>query len=132
MGPVLSIVLPYRGKAEIDLALAVTTAIDVWQLRRRRFPRLYESGVLYRPERCEAAHVPGACERFLSAEQALAEGWADCDDLAPWRTAELILAGDLRARAFCRPSEAGWHCLVEHGDGRIEDPSAILGMPVKR
>ena len=126
--PVLSIVMPYRGKREIDLALAVTTLIDVWQIREYRIPPLYSTGVRYRGERCDAPFVPGACERFLTAAQGIIERWLDCDDLAPWRAAELIVGGELTARPYCIPSEVGWHCLVERADGSIEDPSRVLGM----
>jgi hypothetical protein len=130
VAPVLSIVMPYaNAEAEINLALAMLTQIDLYQLRAYRVPALYSGQFRYRGERCEAAHVPGACERFLSALQVMAEGgWLDCDDAAPWRAAELILMGDVRARAFCRRSLVGWHCLVRHGDGTTEDPSKILGM----
>jgi hypothetical protein len=128
VSPVLSIVMPYRGEREINLALAVTTAIDVWQIREYRLPLLYASGVRYRGELCEAHWVPGACERFLTYAQCLEEKFCDCDDLAPARAAELIVAGDAKAHAFCERSPIGWHCRVRHGNGLIECPSTILGM----
>lgn len=125
--PVLSIVMPWSSARELALALAVCTAIDVSELRRYRLPPLYASGVRYRREICTAPFVPGACERFLSARQAYAEKWADCDDLACWRAAELIIAGE-RARAVAHRSSVGWHVIVRRGDGSFEDPSARLGM----
>jgi hypothetical protein len=125
---VLSIVMPFSGKRELDLALAAVTVIDIWQIRWHRLPELYASGVRYVGETCRAPNVPGACERFLTALQCIAERGGDCDDLAPWRAAELILAGDLRARAIAHKSNAGWHCVVRRGDGTIEDPSKLLGM----
>lgn len=130
MAPVLSIVMPYgRGEAEINLALQLTMVADVYQLREYRVPALYSGAYRYRHERCEAAHVPGACERFLTLVQALEEGgWVDCDDAAPGLAAELYVAGDLLAIPFAVRSPAGWHCKVRRGDGVILDPSKILGM----
>lgn len=126
--PVLSIILPYENKVDIDLALAVTTVVDMHQIRKHGLPKLYRSGVRYQREVCLAPGVRETCERFLTSRVLLHERVGDCDDLASYRAAELILAGDLRARAFARPSNVGWHCVVRHGDGTIEDPSRRLGM----
>lgn len=126
--PVLSIVMPFQGERELQLALDVLTAIDVKEIGWYRLPALYKSGVRYARDVCHAPQVPGACERFLSAAQCNKERVGDCDDLACWRAAELILAGDIEARAIPRRSSVGWHIVVRHGDGTIEDPSAKLGM----
>lgn len=128
MGPVLSIVMPFSGKDEIDLALAVTTVIDVHQIRKYGLPKLYESGVRYRREVCLAKHIRETCERFLTARKLLEEGVGDCDDLAPYLAAERIIAGDKRARAIAVPSSVGWHCIVKTGNGMTLDPSRVLGM----
>lgn len=100
------------------------------QIRWYGLPALYDSGLRFRREVCRAPGVPGACERFLTAAQALAERGAefDCDDIAPWRAAELRLAGE-HARAIpVRSPEVGWHIVVRRGDGSMEDPSRVLGM----
>jgi len=72
----------------------------------------------------------------------------NCDNLAAWRTAELRVAG-IAAEPVIKwqwvprevmighgypsamlPGDGVWlvHCEVRHPDGRIEDPSKILGM----
>jgi hypothetical protein len=128
--PVLSIVMPFDGRDDLRLALAAVTVIDMQQIEKHRLPKLYKSGVRYRREFCLAPEVRETCERFLTALQLLKERFGDCDDLAPYRAAELILGGDIRARAIPVRSEVGWHCVVRRGDGSIEDPSAKLGMRV--
>lgn len=47
---------------------------------------------------------------------------------------DAVIAGDLYpARAFCkRTGKRTYHALVEHPDGRIEDPSIALGMKRRR
>jgi hypothetical protein len=120
--------MPFAGEREILLALAACTAIGVEEIGWYKLPQLYRSGVRYAREVCRARQVPGACERFLSAAQCYAERVGDCDDLACWRAAELIRAGDRAARAFVIRSSVGFHIQVRHGDGTIEDPSRVLGM----
>ena len=133
--PVLSIVMPFDGKDDIDFALQFATVIALRELRDNpRIPLLYDSGVVWKRDTCNAPGVPGACERFLSPLQVLREGKAgDCDDLGPWRAAEMLLGlggpRDVDARAVAIPSPGiGWHVVVRRGDGSIEDPSQILGM----
>lgn len=135
MPPVLSVVLPFRGKSDIDWALQFATANAVRELRDHPgIPLLYRSGVRWKRDQCNAPGTPGACERFLSPLQVLREGKVgDCDDLGPWLAAERILGKggprDRRARAVAIPSPGvGWHVVVRRGDGRIEDPSKVLGM----
>lgn len=95
-------------------------------------PPLYASGVRYQREKCLLPGSPETCERFLTYEQLLRERFGDCDDLSAARTAELIFTGeDPQARACVYRSGAGYHAIVVRGDGRIEDPSAILGMPTR-
>jgi hypothetical protein len=129
--------MPFRGLQDLQLALDVTTLIDEHELRRNpRIPLLYKSGVRYATDVCHAPGVPGACERFLSVLQGLREfrsgqvAGLDCDDLGPWRAAELRQRlGDKHARAFPIVSPGiGYHILVRRGDGTVEDPSIKLGM----
>jgi len=134
--PVLSIVMPFKGKADIDFALQFATMVAVRELLANpSIPLLYRSGVRYQRDVCKASRVPGACERFLSPLQVLREGKVgDCDDLAPWRAAEMILGRgqprpDRKARAIAIPSPGvGWHVLVRRGNGTLADPSKRLGM----
>lgn len=133
MEPVLSIVFPFGGESDIDAALAATVLLNIQQMRTRRIPPLYESGVRYQRETCLVLSIPETCERFLTATQLLRERKGDCDDLSAYRCAELIFTGeDKRARARVFRSGGGFHAIVVRGDGRIEDPSARLGMPTRR
>lgn len=123
--------LPFATPRDIDVALAATVVVNLHQMTVRRLPMLYTSGVRYRRERCLHVSVPESCERFLTAEQLLAERFGDCDDLASYRAAELIHSGeDPRARAIVVRPGVGYHAIVMRGDGSIEDPSHALGMPL--
>lgn len=129
--PALSIVFPYRGRKDINFGLDMATAAALRELRAFRIPPLYRSGVRYQRDHCTigARGIRGACEPFRSPLEVLRTKRGDCDDLAAWRAAELIIRGDKRARARAvRSPGVGWHVVVRHGDGRIEDPSRRLGM----
>lgn len=133
--PVLSVVMPFRGKADIDFALQFATVVALRELQAHpSIPLLYRSGVRYKRDKCTAPGVPGACERFLSPLQVLREGKVgDCDDLGPWKCAEYLMGKgvrrDRKARAVAiRSPGVGWHVVVRRGDGTIEDPSRRLGM----
>lgn len=134
MRPVLSLVMPFKGRSDLDFALTLATAIALRELKANPWiPKLYKSGVRYQRDVCRAPNVDGACERFLSPLQLLRERVGDCDDLAPWRAAERILAGDRKARAVAiRSPGIGWHVVVKRGNGTIEDPSRVLGMGKKK
>lgn len=127
---VLSIVMPFADERDLRVALRAATLIAAYEIQRYRLPSLYLSGVRYRwPEVCNAPGVPGACERFLSPRQAMAEGGlVDCDDVAPWRAAELQLRAQPAIAIPVREPAIGWHCVVERAGGLIEDPSRVLGM----
>jgi len=88
-------------------------------------PALYRAGVRYERE-------PEGQERWLSIPHVLAQRWGDCEDLACWRAAELVLAGERTARPVFKsrwsPRGHLYHILVERADGSIEDPSRKLGM----
>jgi len=133
--PSLSIVLPYKGRRDIDFALALATVTAMRELRLNPWiPLLYKSGVRWeRDPVCQTPEVDGSCERFLSPLQVLKEGKVgDCDDVGPWRAAELRLGrrGLKRERATAKSvrSNIGWHIVVVRRNGRIEDPSKKLGM----
>lgn len=88
-------------------------------------PPLYRSGVRYRRER--------GTEDWLTPRQVAAVGAGDCEDLAAWRVGELRATGtDPDARVIVRQTgPRTLHALVARGDGRLEDPSAVLGMPTR-
>lgn len=84
-------------------------------------PPLYESGIRYRPE-------PPGRERWLNANEVLAVGVADCEDLGAYRAAELRRQG-IPARAVAiRTGRKKFHTVVLLPDKTFEDPSVRLGM----
>lgn len=99
-------------------------------LQTHQCPLLYHAGVRYQLE------PEGTTEEFACVPVVLRRGWGDCDDLAPWRVAELRNQGEkAKIRIQWKPQDperpkAGklYHVLVRRGDGSIEDPSRILGM----
>ena len=95
----------------------------------RRVPLLYESGVRYREEpwNAQGARV----EEFADIPTILGRKWGDCDDLAPYRIAELRAQGEpakVRITWKMLPGGRLFHVVVRRGNGAIEDPSRILGM----
>ncbi len=142
----------------LQIALEGLTRINEWQIRRNLrqaikkmesgyrgtieiIPPLYASGVYY-------AEEPPGREDWLDCLAVLRQGFADCEDLAAYRAAELRVHG-IAAEAVLKwqwiprdimiaqgypadklPSRGVWlvHCLVRFPDGSIEDPSKILGM----
>ncbi len=90
-------------------------------------PPLYESGIRYRPE-------PPGRERWLNANEMLAVGVSDCEDLGAYRAAELRRQG-IPARAVAiRTGRKKFHTVVLLPDKTFEDPSVRLGMkkPISR
>jgi hypothetical protein len=108
----------------IAVCLAALTHWNAILMRASELPGLYASGVRYREE-------PG--EDWRDAIEVLARGAGDCEDLACYRAAELQISGEAGACAI--PVEVGragaerqFHIVVRRANGRIEDPSAVLGM----
>lgn len=96
------------------------------QLRTRRYPMLYRAGVRYQAE-------PLGQERWQIPSVTLQLRAGDCEDLAAWRAAELVVNGlDRAALAVVKIVRPGlMHCVVRRGNGQIEDPSRVLGMKGK-
>jgi len=117
-----------RGTAGVQRAIDLVFKRDLQVVGG--LPPLYETGIRYKRER------RGGLEDFKSADRCLrdwnanSKNGCDCDDLAPWRAAELVVSGvDPEARPFVyRPRERLMHVIVARGDGTLEDPSAMLGM----
>lgn len=97
-------------------------------LRSHKVPALYRSGVYYKEEEFGK-------EDFFDIPTVAAQGFADCEDLAAWRAAELRVAGywaeplvTWEAIEFEDGSlDVLFHVQVMTQNG-VEDPSAILGM----
>jgi len=129
------------------IALEALTATNEWHLREaikigKPYPRLYESGVFYQEE-------PPGQEDWLDIPTLYREGKGDCEDLGCALTAErrvydgldsrpilkwrFITADELRRGGYPKkiiPREGIYlvHILSQLPNGRIEDPSKVLGM----
>ena len=105
----------------INAALEGLVALNMSQMRARKFPPLYASGIRYRRDQGET---------WDSAQVCIKRGYGDCEDLAAYRAAELRCRG-VPARAVVRRSRTpgvAWHCVVCLPNGQYEDPSKKLGM----
>lgn len=113
--------------ATLDAALEALTLASEPRIARGEVPTLSSA---LRAKRVRWKPEPPGDEHFDLPETVLRRGWGDCDDLAPWRAAELRASGvDPEARAIVIPSGPNrWHAVVERSDGRIDDPSKAAGM----
>lgn len=128
----LNVVLPVTGALGMRFALDVLVAANRLFLRRNpSFPALYRSGVRYLRDADRGTQDSPDAELWLTAPDALAYGGADCKVLAAWRAAELLEREHEQARPELVPPRPGgqvWHVVVRRADGRLEDPSKLLGM----
>jgi hypothetical protein len=104
--------------------LQALLAIDCAWLSEHPAPPLYDSGIVYRAE------ARGSKYRDICA--VLIAGAGDCEDLACWRAAELIVRDGVDAYpvpyvAESRRDRLLLHVVVQTPWG-IEDPSELLGM----
>lgn len=103
---------------------ALTQANTIYLDQHPQTPPLYRSGVVYRREE-------SGQEEWETIPLVLTCGYGDCEDLAAWRAAELRKQGVNAACSFYfrrRGPMSIYHIVVRHPDGRIEDPSSLLGM----
>jgi hypothetical protein len=98
-------------------------------------PPLYKAGVIYKPEKHigNSKRVIEYGEEWQTIPWVIFRGYGDCEDLGAWRSAELNARQGIRALPFIkirRMPTGFWraHVVVQYPDGRIEDPSAKLGM----
>lgn len=105
---------------DIKVLVRALVSLDVNQLKRKRLPKLYESGVRYRREGVGR-------EKWQTFEEMLESGFADCEDLAAARCAELRMVG-IRAVPWFSKRGKTWHVYVRYPNGKTEDPSERLGM----
>lgn len=111
----------------LQVMLDALVAMNImWLKGHPTTPLLYESGVRYRRE-------PPGHDKWVAVPVVLQRRYGDCEDLASWRAAELAVHGE-RAKAFpkhVRTYSDGsklFHIVVRRGNGRVEDPSRLLGM----
>ena len=125
-----------RSEQSLLLLMEAMCAIDLLHLRQRGYPKLYESGVVYRRE--------DGTENWLDIPSVIKAGWGDCEDLVFWRVAELRKDG-VKAAPFAKWRRLNgvykYQALVRRfAPGRdhfgrminanewLEDPSRRLGM----
>jgi len=110
--------------APLRIALQALCDINVWLLRHRQFPSIYNGRIKY------AAEGPNK-EDWYTVEDIHKYGYGDCEDLACARAAEYVVRG-INAYPDCSHKWIGGilliHIFVRFPDGRIEDPSKQLGM----
>ncbi len=118
----------------LDLVVKFNVRFFTNMRRRGHVPlSVYAARLRYIPE-------AQGIEDWCDAGQVLHRGGGDCEDLACYQVGWLKFTGeDPRAKAkivsqeqTCpsrtRPPCRQYHILVERGNGKIEDPSAVLGM----
>jgi hypothetical protein len=86
-----------------------------------RLPDIYKAGIRYESE-------PPGQENWLTYPILLEDGVGDCEDLACARVAKLRQKGEHGAKPFLYHKNKLWHVMVQRENGKIEDPSAVLGM----
>lgn len=126
------VVMPFEESLLIPALRDVYDFNVSFLLSNPTFPRLYELGALglmrfeREPRRCNDT----ACdeERFCTIPITAAQGWGDCDDLAPWLAAERTVRDGVLSIPNVIRSAVGYHVNVLRADGVTEDPSAVLGM----
>lgn len=115
---------PVDVKALNIFVRALAAYDTLWLQRNPGTPALYESGVRYKSQ-------PAGFERFAPIPLILAAGSGDCDQLAPWRAAELRVRHGIKALPEVRQfGDRLFHVYVRLPNGKAEDPSAHLGMKV--
>ena len=112
---------------ELRAALEFLVGLNRMQIRRSggRIPPLYQAGVRYKREGRTIAGRPKEVWRLIPQVMQHREG--DCEDLTSWRIAELREKG-INARPHLTRHGNMFHVRVKYPDGRIEDPSKVLGM----
>lgn len=117
----IGVLLPAR-KPYLLVMLDALVRVNLLQLKQRPgLPGLYSGRVRYKRE-------ARGKETWKTLVEILASGSGDCEDLAAARVAELRNQGVNARIDVKRVSPRLLHIRVRHPDGKIEDPSAKLGM----
>lgn len=95
-----------------------------WLREHPETPPLYQSGVRY-------VEQPIGVEQFKPIPLVLAAGQGDCNQLAPWRAAEIRVRNGIKALPEVKQMGPKlFHVFVRLPNGEVEDTSARLGMAV--
>ena len=87
---------------------------------------LYDRGIRYAREERDPS-TGKIKEEWRTLQDLERQGVGDCEDLAAARVAELREQG-INARPYLTRKGRLWHVQVIYPDGKVEDPSKILGM----
>jgi hypothetical protein len=116
---------PAKLDALAHLLEALTLVNVAWLREHPEAPWLYESGVRYEEE-------PPGRDEWQDIPETIKRREGDCEDLGCWRLAELRVRSRENARPFVKCAVYGertvYHVAVRRADGRVEDPSRVLGM----
>jgi hypothetical protein len=110
------------------MAEFLTRLNEKWLREHPETPALYESGAFYVLQPEYWLTIPWAITIGIRLGHGL-----DCKVLSAWRAAELRVRGNEPTAACIWSAHLSgpklvYHVRVRRGDGRIEDPSAYLGM----
>jgi hypothetical protein len=114
-----------RVRALERLLEALCDVNACWLGEHANAPWLYRSGIRYEEE-------PPGRDEWQDIPETLRRRVGDCEDLACWRIAELRARLGEPAKPYVKRTLYGprtvYHVAVRRADGRLEDPSRILGM----
>lgn len=117
-----------RGELALALYLDVLFKLDIAYLRDYPdTPGIYQSGVRYKAE-------PLGFEKWKDIPVIMTDGHGDCEDLACWLAAEMVVRQGENVRPSFEkqptntPGFSLYHIVVIGPDGFREDPSKKLGM----
>lgn len=115
-----SIGLDDARHAIVHLVEALATIDLAWLRMHPEAPQLYSSGVRYCADKGRPIEL-----QWWDVPRILRAGCVDCKGAAGWRLAELRLHGFV-ARPVVQVTPLGFHVVIEHEDGTLENPSALL------
>lgn len=107
--------------------------INLAAMRRLPVPALYGSNpsLVYRREKRDKDG--NRLEDWRDCIDVLVNRCGDCEDLAAYRAAELVVQAGIEARPLVTyhpsrdvPGSTTYHVVVRHPNGSIEDPSRVL------
>lgn len=109
----------------------LTRANEIWLRAHPHTPDLYRAGVVYQRER---PHIIGQPipEVWKTIPYVRKDGQGDCEDLACWFAAQWRVRRGVHVVPDFIYRRVGnlsvYHIFDRFPDGRVEDPSRVLGM----
>lgn len=134
----------FKGPEELKLSNTILQIMldalfevdKAWLKSDPKIPSIYASGVNKTPKgqtHMRYVQEPIGQEDWKDIPTCIKDGQGDCEDLACWRAAELVVRHGIQARpTFTFKVRPGggylYHIIVLYPDGTKEDPSRQLGM----